>query len=259
MTTVSEIITDAFRISNLLAIGTTPTPDQQAEGLRYLNRIVKSTLGNEAGEQFEAFPIGRKDIERPSGYPWWNDVPDNDWYVPKNYRLMCNLENAVEVALHPDPDDGSRFAVIDVQNNFATNPLTVKGNGRLIENQFQLVLNTNGENGEWFYRADLANWQRYAPLALIDTFPLGEEFDVFFIVMLAIHLNPAYGQSIDGQTEIAFKRASKQLRARYKQIIPIRSELALVRMPRVAYDRDLWGDSYWLYNPNNMWEKGWPW
>lgn len=258
MTTVSQIITDAYRISNLLAIGTQPTADQQEESLRYLNRIVLSVFGNEAGDPLEAFPIGRKGITRPSGYPWWNDVPDNDWFVPKNYRLMCNLDNPVTVALHPDPDDGSRFAVIDVQNNFSTNPLTVLGNGRLIESQFELELNTDGFDKQWFYRADLGNWQVYSPLALEDEFPFGIEFDVFFIVLLAIHINPAYGQTIDGQTDLAYKRAGKQFRARYRQTIQMRSENGLTRMSKMARDRDLWGNSDWFYNPNSMFNKGWP-
>jgi hypothetical protein len=49
LTLVSEIITDAFRQSNLVAVGTTPTTEETTEALRYLNRIVKSVFGNEAG------------------------------------------------------------------------------------------------------------------------------------------------------------------------------------------------------------------
>lgn len=258
MTLVSEIITRAYRISNLLAIGAQPTADQQSEALFYINRVVKSTIGNEAGDQLQAFPIGRNDISRPAGYPWWDTTPNNDWFVPKNYRLMCNLNAPLEVFLHPDPDDGSRFAVIDVSGNFATNPLTVSGNGRLIDSADSVVFNTNGTNVEYFYRDDLASWQKYAPLELTDVFPFSEDFDVFFIVLLAIHLNPAYGQSIDQQTQTAYNRAARQLKARYTQIIPVRAELGLIRMPRTAYDRDVWGDSYWFYDPDAMFQKGWP-
>lgn len=258
MTTASQIITDAYRQSNVLAIGTQPTADQQTEALRYLNRIVKSVFGNEAGDQLEAFPIGRKDISRPSGYPWWNTVPDNNWWVPKNTRLMCNVEETIPIYLHPDPDDGSRFAVIDVAENFSTFPMTVHGNGRLIEGATSIVLNTDGFDKEWFYRADLGNWQIYSPLVLADTFPFPEEFDDFFITLLAVRLNPSYGVELSGQSQSVFNRAAKQLKARYTQNIPVRSELGLLRMPKVAYDRDTWGDSYWLYNPNSMFDKGWP-
>lgn len=258
MTTVSTIITDAYRQSNVLAIATSPTSDQTDEGLRYLNRIVKSVFGNEAGDPFESFPIGRVDIQRPAGYPWWNNVPDNNWWVPKNTRLMVNIDEPVEVWLHPDPDDGSRFAVIDVQKTFATNNFTVHGNGRLIEGLTSMVLNADGTDSEWFYRADIGNWQLYSPLSLVDTFPFPEEFDDFFITLLAMRLNPAYGVQMDGQSQAVFNRAAKQMKARYDQDMPTRSELGLLRMPRTSRDRNLWGDSYWLYNPNSMFEKGWP-
>lgn len=258
MTIVQQIITDAYRQSNLLAIGESPSLGQQDEGLRYLNRIVKSVFGNEAGDPLEAFPIGRDNINRPAGYPWWNDVPDNDWFVPKNIRVMLNIENPVSLYLHPDPDDGTRFAAIDVSNTLSTNNVTVYGNGRLIESGFTTVLNTDGVDREWFYRADLGNWMRYSPLEVADEFPFPEEFDDFFITLLAIRINPAYGQAIDEQSKFIFERASKQLKARYTQTEQQRSELGLLRMPKVAADRDRWGDAYRFYNPNNMFDKGWP-
>jgi hypothetical protein len=258
VTTVSQIITDAYRISNLLAIGTSPTTDQQTEGLRYLNRIVLSVFGNEAGDPLEAFPIGTQGITAPAGYPWYGNVPSNDWFVPKNYRLMCNIDEPLTIPLHPDPDDGSRFAVIDVRGNFSSNPLTILGNGRLIEGAFQLELDEDSVDKQWFFREDLANWQLYSPLALDSEFPFGIEFDVFFIVLLAMHLNPAYGASIDGQTDMAYKRSAKQFRARYRQTIQMRSELGLTRLPRTAQDRYLWGREDWFYNPEAMFDKGWP-
>jgi len=259
MTTVSHIIYDAFRQSNLLALGASLSPAQQEEALRYLSRVVDSVLGNEAGEPLEAFPIGNKDIERPSGDPWWNDVPDNEWFVPKNYRLMCNIQSRpLDIFLHPDPDDGSRFAMIDVAKTFGTYPVTVHGNGRLFEGQEKITFNEDGYNGEWFYRADLGNWQKVHPITLEDTFPFPPEFDEFFITMLAMRINPAYGASIDDQSAEVLRRSKSQLKARYKQIIPTRSELALIRPAKVVADRDQWGNSYWLYQPNSMFDKGWP-
>lgn len=259
MTLVSQIITDAFRQSNLLAIGTTPNADQQTEALRFLNRLVKSVFGNEAGDPLEVFPVGRNHIGRPSGYPWWNTVPDNDWYVPKNTRVMFNLDSPnVNLYLHPEPDDGSRFACIDASGTLATYPVIVHGNGRTIEGALSLTLDQDNYDKEWFYRADLGNWQVYAPLDLTDTFPFPEEFDDYFITLLAIRLNPAYGQMLDAQSKLIFDRSLRQLRARYTQNIPTRSELGLIRMPKVSWDRDIWGTSYRYYNPNSMFDKGWP-
>lgn len=259
MTTVSQIITDAFRQSNLLAITASPTALEQTEALRYLNRLLKSVFGNEAGEPFDTFPVGRHNISRPSGYPWWDTVPTNDWFVPKNTRVMLNLDQPVDLYLHPAPNDGTRFAAIDVSENLSTFPVTVHGNGNNIESVSSIVLNTDGYDAEWFYREDLANWLKYAPIGLNDTFPFPEEFDDFFITMLAIRMNPAHSVELDPQSQMVLSRSRSQLRARYSQTVPTRSELALIRPAKVAADRDQWGSTYWLYQPNAMFDKGWPW
>lgn len=258
MTLVSDIITDAFRQSNTLAIGVSPTTLQQTEALRYLNRIVKSVFGNEVGDPLTAFPIGNNNINRPAGYPWYNTVPSNDWFVPKNLRVVLNITDPITLYLHPDPDDGRRFAALDSSGNLATYPVTVSGNGRRIEGATSIILNTNGTDSEWLYRADLGNWQKSAPLLIDDTFPFPEEFDFFFIIQLAIAMNPTLGVQMDAQTQATYSRARSQLRARYTQDIPVRSELGLIRPSKMAQDRDYWG-YYEYYNPNAMFDKGWPW
>lgn len=245
MTIVSQLITDAYRQSNLLAIGTEPTTAQNTEALRYLNRILKSVYGNEAGEQLQAFPIGRKDINRPSGYPWYDTTPPADWFVPKNQRLMCNLEQTAQVYLHPIPDDGSRFAVNDVAGNFATYNFTVHGNGRLIEGQESIVLNTDDLKREWFYRDDLNSWMRYAEIDADDEFPFPIEFDDYFITLLAVRLNPSYGVQLDAQSNLMMARSLRQLRARYAQHIQVGSELGLVKMPKTVGER--WYNDWWDY------------
>lgn len=260
MTLVSEIIIDSFRQSNLEAIGVQPSDAKLTEALRYLNRIVKSVFGNEVSEPFQSFPLGRNGISRPAGYPWWDTVPSNDWFVPKNTRVMLNLDtNLYNLWLHPSPDDGSRFAAIDVSGTLGTYPITLHGNGRLIENAESIILDTPHLDQEWFYRADLANWQKTYPLLLADSFPFPEEFDDFFITMLSIRLNPSYGAQLDPQSQLVLTRSRTQLRARYSQNIETRSELALIRPAKVAADRDQWGNTYWLYQPNSMFDKGWPW
>lgn len=257
MTAVSQIITDAFRQSNLLALGVAPTSLQQDEALRYLQRILKSVFGNEAGEPLSPIPVGSKGYERPSGYPWWDTVPDNDWFVPKNIRLVLNLENPQSVYLTPQPDDGTRFGVIDVSNNLFQNNLRIYGNGANIENSTDIILDVNGYSAEWFYRADLGNWVRYTPITITDAFPFPEEFDDFFITMLAMRLNPSYGAAIDQQSTVMLDRARSHLRTRYNQNIEQRSELALIRPAKTAQDRDQWSYST-FYQPNSMFDKGWP-
>jgi hypothetical protein len=258
VTTVAQIIDDAFRASNLVAVGASPNTNQQAEALRYLSRIVKSVFGNEAGEEFMNLPIGRTGIERPAGYPWYGDNPDGEWYIPENTRLMVNLEASTELFLHPAPDDGSRFAVIDVAQNFDTATLTISGNGRRIDGQTSVTLDTPGLNQEWFYRGDIGEWVSYAPIDINGVFPFPEEFDEFFITMLALRINPSYGTMMDSQTQEVMRRSKAQLRARYSQTIFMPVERGLLRMPLVSAARRAWTGDRAIYDPNAMFDKGWP-
>ena len=258
MTLVSDIITDAYRQSNLLAIGVAPKDPQNAEGLRYLNRIVKSVFGNEAGDPLTTFPLGRQNIARPSGFPNWGNDPSGEWFVPKNTRLILNLDAETGVYLPPNPNDGCRFAVTDAAGNLSTYPLVVYGNGRKIEGADTLPLSENSLVREWFYREDVGQWVRATPLAIDDSLPFPEEFDDFFITMLAIRLNPAYGVAIDGQSQMALQRARTQMRARYKQEIPMRAQEALVRLPDVFLGRDA-GHFYDPSQPNFGDNGGRPW
>jgi hypothetical protein len=258
MTTVRTIVDDAFRQSNLVAVGATPTDAEATEALRYLNRLVKSVFGFEAGEAFSAIPIGGENISRPSGYPWYGTVPDGDWFVPENTRLICNLAETVDLYLHPDPDDGARFALIDSKGDISANPATIYGNGRRIEGATSVVINVDSTDSEWFYRADLANWLKSAPLVDGDTFPFPEEFDDFFITMLAMRINPSYGTSVDQQSMATLARAKTQLRARYAANRPTHSDLGLLRLTPIP-DRDGWGHVSGIYDPNALFTKGWPW
>lgn len=260
MTLVSEIITDAYRQSNLLPIGVAPTDAQQEEGLRYLTRLLRSTYGNEVGEPLQPFPIGRKDINRPQGWPWFEGTPPDDWFVPENTRLMCNQDAPETVYLHPQPDDGARFGVLDVARNFSTTGLTIVANGRRIEGGTQLSLTTDGENREWFYREDLGDWVRVTPITAVDVFPFPEDFDFYYITLLALTLNPAYGVTMAQETVATMKRAKTQLIARYHQNIPTSSELGLRRMPKTSQDREYWNNEFdWAYDPTAAFRAGQPW
>lgn len=259
MTTVTELITDAYRQGNLIALGTVPSAAQLAEGLRYLNRLVKSVFGNEAGENLQQFALGRGTIDRPSGYPWYGDVPPADWFVPNNTQLMCNLDNAATVYLHPLPVDGTRVGVNDLALNFSTNSLTLDGNGRRIDGGTSVLLNEDGIAKVWFYRDDLGEWLTVTPLDDLEgIFPFPEEFDMFFIGNLAMLLNPAYGAQIDQQTAQMFSRSKSQFQARYHGPIETPTELALIRLPWVARDRVLRGTYGYYWDPNAAFRTGYP-
>lgn len=172
---------------------------------------------------------------------------------------MLNLNAPQTVYLHPQPDDGARFGIVDVGNNLATYNVIVDGNGHNIETTPTVTLNTNGLVREWFYREDLGNWVKATTLLAGDNFPFPQKFDDYFITMLAMRINPAYGQTLDPQSQAVLQRAQRQLRAQYSQIIETSSEVALIRMARVAKDRDQYSRDYGEGDPTASFNRGWPW
>lgn len=259
MTLTSQIITDAYRRSNLIPIGTVPNASQHSEGIKYLNRIVASTIGNEVSENFQAFPLGSNNIQRPAGFPWYGNTPDGAyWFVPKNVRLTCNLTAAAVVWLDPVPNDGTRLGILDNSKNFATRPLTVMGNGQQIDGVNSITLNTNGFDQQWMYRADLGNWQKVLPLLSTDEFPFPIDFDDYFVDMLAVRLNPSYGQAADEQLVLSLRRGRTQIKARYRQSVQVGSENGLVYLPQTTFDRYYWPNNGYG-NPTQIFLKGVPW
>lgn len=202
MTLASSIITDAMRESNLIALVATPTANEQAEGLRHLTNLLLSTLGNEAGGELTDIQIGGSFDQSIYCSP----------YVPANARLV--VESGTAATLHPRPYDGQRFAIT---GDFAAVDFVINANGRKIEDAATLTLDADGTSTQWMYRADTANWVKITALLASDTFPLPREFDDYFIVGLALRLNPRHRQALAEESVAALSRSRNQIRARYRR------------------------------------------
>lgn len=230
VTLVSDIIRDAYRESNLIAISTEPSGAQRQEALRLLNRLLASVFGNEEGEQLIPLPIGSNGINRPAGFPGYQNVPTTtDWVVPPNVRLVLNVTQATEVWLTPTPMDGARFAITDHSGNLATFPLTIRGNGANVSGAPTSVINTNGVNIEYMYRADRGSWTIVTPIVETDEWPFPPEFDDMFIVGLAMRLNPRSNIATAQESLLIYRRSLSQFRARYRQAGQGNVDLGLLR------------------------------
>lgn len=225
MTTLGDIIQQGLRDGNIIPIGSTPTAAEVTEGLKRLQVIISSVLGNEAGEGLSPFAIGDNNINTAG----W--VPSIPTYVPLNVRLVCNLTAAQTLYLHPQPQDGSRLAIIDASGNFATYNLTLNGNGYLVAGGTTDVRTTNGEAAQYFYRADLGDWIEITTLDDSDDMPFPEEFDDMFIVLLAMRLNPRNAQQVSQESMLMMERSRDQFRARYSQTIPTPADMGVLRRP----------------------------
>jgi len=217
MTTIAQIITDAYRETNLIARGSTETVEEQAEGLRLLDRYIQSLFGNEAGDNLQEMLYGLNNVD-PGTY---NNEFENfiqSWFVPTGFRLKLNLTQPVTLRLDPQPEDGSMFGLVDASNNLSTNSVTIEGNGSLIGNQTSVTINTDGAHEVWFYRADRGKWMRVTNPDLTDESPFPREFDDLLIIGLAMRLDPRNGAGISDMSMLRYQNVLKKFRARYSLV-----------------------------------------
>lgn len=233
MTTVASIITDAYRASNLIPLGATPNDLQIAEALSKLNQIVLSSVGNEIGEELKELSYGG---EHSQSFLTTK-------YIPTNYRVILDLTAPVTLKLHPRPYEGQRIAISDVGGNLSTNTLTIDGNGRNIEGAATLVLSTDGLAQQWLYRSDTSNWVKITSLIETDAIPFPAEFDEYFILTLALKINPMYGQEMASEIVASLRRTRSQLRARYRHIRKVYPDYA-GRLGDKRYWRGQFGDNF---------------
>jgi hypothetical protein len=217
MTQVSEIILAAFRESVQDPLQH-PNPTEYAQAMQRLKSIVASTYGAEIGEMLRDWPLGTAGAIDPD-----EDWTSERWRYPlANARAVVQITSSDTIYLPEDPDDGARFSVVDPNAILGTCTLTVNGNGRRIGSDVATAaatyaMNTARIGVDLLYRADLGIWVIVSPLADTAEMPFPEEFDDYFILMLAMRINPRYGRTINDAQALFLDRAQGQLRARYRQ------------------------------------------
>lgn len=247
MTTVSTIILDAYRESNLIAITATPTSNESAEALKLLNRYIRWLT---IRQKLWPLNYGQANVDTPDFV--CDSKPDIDnSYVPENVRLTLNLESATTLNFPPNPQDGARIAIIDASSNLATYNVTINGNGRTIEGGLTATLNTNGLSREWFFRQDTGNWARLIDLEEDGVSPFPSEFDDLLVTGTAMRINPRNGVAADPQSGQTYQQSLSAFRARYFQVRQARSDEALLRLPSD------W--NYWRYYTDSIgFNRGYP-
>jgi hypothetical protein len=251
VTLISSIISDAYRETNILPLGRVPNANQTAEALRLYNGNVRSIYGGDAGESLTDWPLGTFDVDEPGIVD--PRTLDTIQRPTINRRLIATNTAPITVYLTPYPQDGARMGIADPFGRLAAFPVTLDANGRTIEGASTLVLNTNGMFQEWFYRADLGQWVKLSALLSTDQNPFPEEFDTFFIIGLALRVNPRYGREIDEQSAAVFKVERRQFIARYLQSLPLEIDdsISWPFMSTQGYDQQR------AFSSNSAFNRGW--
>lgn len=218
MTTCREVIADAYAelgITNLSA-------KDAAYGLRRLNAMLDDFAGMGIGERLKDLDLARD--------PAWATRP------PLNVRMLVPA-GTTSIAFPCEPQNGSRLAVVDVDNSFASTPVTLRHGDRRAEGSAaDLVLNEAGMSRTWMYREDTANWARVTQLEIGDDFPLIEECRDAFVTLLAIRVQPASGLPVPDGTAAASPGAKAKLKARHRQTIVASAPRPVLCMGRHAFN-----------------------
>lgn len=235
MTTIAQLITDAYQANNLIALSVIPNAAEQAKALRYTNRLFKALFGNEIGDKLSDGVLSADGITYPD-YAY--SYPINTFNVRANTRIINASTAPVTINMPINPQGGTRVSFIDLTGALATNPVTINPSGRGVEGARTKVLGTNNEADDWFYRDDLASWQKISSLELTDEFPLPEEFEELFISLLVLRLDPTINVSMAEETGFLMKQMVRKLRSRYRQTVAQPAEIGLLRTPLIT--RAIW-------------------
>lgn len=252
MTAIGEILENAFFEVGMTTELQHATPTQTQKAMGSLQRLINSMLGNDAGELPNDWPLGNYGRQSPEQICLTTQQLTNP---PLNRRLIATNEAATTLYLSPGPQDGAVMQIVDPFGRLATVPVTLDGNGRTIEGASSLVLNSNGTNRTWFYRADLGDWKRIIPLVVTDDMPFPEDFDQYFTVLLGMRLNPSYGKALARENAIVIDQGRRDFIARYVLSLPlaIDDSISWPFLSRQGYDAQRAFSS-----PDNF-SRGYPW
>ena len=226
MTVISAIIKDAYRENNSVPLGQEPSSDQITEALTRLSSLIAGVYGYDVGERLSDWMVGHANQDDPDLS--WNEMY---WKYPiQNSRILLNHTTAQSIYFPQVPDNGARMMIIDVNGVLDTLPVTIYGNGRLIESATSQLLNVAGTVRSWFFDADSAEWKRIDDLTVNSELPFPPEFDDYFIIKLAGRLSPRYGRSLSDLTLARLADQQAQLEARYRQTRPMPVPGALRRL-----------------------------
>ncbi len=240
MTLISTILLDGYREANMIALGRALNDLQTTEALRLLQGVIDAIYGTDAGEIFQDWTLGDYGRESPQYY--YADAR-TDYQIdhpPINQRLIATNEAARTVYLTPRPQDGSRYGIVDPFSRLAAFPVTLDANGRTIEDALTLLLDSDGLNRQWFYRADLGSWVRITDLAVDGEMPFPRDFDNMFIILLAMRLSPRYGRELSEASAEILRAGRRNFMARYLQSRPLEIDdsISWPFMSTQAYDQD---------------------
>lgn len=244
--TVSQIITRAYREPNIVAVGNAPTAAQQSEGVDNLNSFMSTALGMDLGEPLIDWiaPAPQRTAPVAANYPqgpWsWAGVGGGLYgvvgsnvtpYPPVNSRVVWG-GNTLTVYFPEKPANGSRLSLIQGSglgdSGEPGDVLTLDGNGRYIAmpgstpnyapTQDFTFTNTGATPAaDWIYIAAYGLWFPIGTLTLADNFLFPPDYDDYFVIGLAGRLGPKYNKALSQESQAAFLMSQSKIKSEFAQ------------------------------------------
>jgi hypothetical protein len=247
VTTMQPIITQGYRELNLVKSGEILAGARLDEGLVLLQNVIEIAICGDAGENLRDWPLG--DFGRQSLNRY--NLPTQIYANPKiNCRLLALNEAAMTVYMPFTPSDGTVMQIVDPYSRLAAFPVTLDGNGRTIEDASSVVLDVDGTDRRWIYRADLGKWLRLTDLDLADESPFPKKYDFYLSIELALRLSGRTGRAVTQASALVYKKLRERFVNQYLQsdILERNWDFDSEFMSRQSFDRGWDGGSDIAFN-----------
>lgn len=200
MATARTIIRRTLRKLGVLGLNQQADAGHEAEALEELQSTVADLLGFGAMEELLPRRID-------ASY-------EIDPRLP-GLRLLC-VNGGVTVTLPKTPADGARVAIVDVNGQAATSPITLARNGFLIEGAAaDLSLNTASVNRTYVFRADLGDWRRATDIAIDSALPFPDDLDDSLVLIFARQTQGLFNGRLTPPDAERARAARQKIRGRY--------------------------------------------
>lgn len=198
---ISVIVERTFRI--LLARKGAPPPDEAASGL----------------EAFQAFI---NDLPATLGATWVDRVKSANYTAGEDERIT--IASGSPTITLPTLIYDADMSGVPTGTTYNSSTMRPPMDGARV----QVVTQSSGASVLYFWRSDRAEWMSCEALAATDESPLSASMDRFLPAMLAVELQPEYGQDLSPLVIGLNDKGWSRLRARYRARKVVAVEAALL-------------------------------
>lgn len=217
MATVRDIIKRSMRMLGVLSVGSEPSAAELADCLVAFNAMYIDLFGGGIGLRLTP------------------KVLTQSTEADGEYNYLASGVTAT-ITLPQSPYRGQRVGVSDAQASLASAPVTVQGNGNLIEGSTSVTMSTNGEARTWYFEPG-TGWALEEELEAADIPPIDPRLHESLSALLAVRMASEFGETVSEPVAIMAYQASSNVFSLYGYKSPGGIDPALCGMSSYLYSR----------------------